>query len=119
LNKMPDKKVALFLFAEKGDTNRVMHGLLYAWDLRDKGFDTVLVLEGLAVRLPLDLSKSDHPMREWWEKVRDIAVACTGCASAMGVIQELRELGIPLKGNEMTHISPSGYLADGYQVIMM
>lgn len=116
---MLNKKLALFLFAEQGDTNRVMHGLLYAWDLRDKGFDVVLVLEGLAVKLPIDFSKPNHPMHEWWEKVRGMAVACTGCASAMGVIQELRDLGIPLMGNEMTHISPSGYLSDGYQVIMM
>lgn len=113
-----NKKVVLLAF--QGELMCFAHVLLHAVDLREKGFEIKVVLEGAATKLIPDLAREGEPFSELYLKVRDaglIDCVCKACASKMGTLQEAQSQRLAIRGEVLGHPGLSDYLAAGYQII--
>ncbi len=119
------KKIALFAF--NGEPTCFMHVLLNGLDLREKGHDVAVVIEGSATKL-IELLARDpgddaeaQTLHRLYEEVKDrglVDCVCRACSSNMGVIAEVERQGLPF-GTEMKgHPSVSRYVDDGYEILI-
>lgn len=112
------EKVALVGF--NGEDMCFVHVLLNALDMRDKGFDVRLVIEGSAVRQVAVLAEPDHPFAGLYAKVREaglIWAVCRACAVKMGSLEAAEQQGLPVRGEMSGHVALADCLRDGYRVI--
>lgn len=111
-------KVALFAF--RGDIPCFAHVMLNAIDLREKGCEVEVVLEGESARVLAELSKAEHPMHALFEKTKAlglIAGVCKACAHATGALAAVASEGLPLLDGMHGHAPMSEYILKGYQII--
>ena len=119
------KKIALFAF--NGDPDCFLHVLLNGLDLREKGHDVAVVIEGSATRLIDTLAKQpgpeadDQTVHRLYEEVKErglIDCVCRACSNKTGVVAEVERQGLPF-GTEMKgHPSISRYIDDGYEILI-
>ena len=112
------EKVALFAF--NGEKCCFVHVLLNALDLREKGYDVSLIIEGSATKLIKELHGEGADYHDLYEKVKDRGVidcVCRACSHQNGVLEEVEKQGLSF-GSEMSgHPSMSRYLDEGYQIV--
>jgi len=111
-------KFALFVF--NGDPMCFIHVLLNALDMKEKGNEAKIIIEGSATQLIPELAKSDHPMHQLWQKVNDgglVAGACRACSNKMGTLKDAEAQGLSLLDDMSGHPGMAGYRADGYEII--
>ena len=111
-------KTALFVF--NGDPMCFIHVLLNALDMKEKGMEAHIIVEGAATKLLPELIKADHPLNKLWEKVKKqnlVHGVCKACATKMGTIESAREQGLAILEDMSGHPSMLAYLNDGYQII--
>ncbi|HPM76603.1 MAG TPA: cytoplasmic protein [bacterium] len=111
-------KAALFAF--NGEPMCFVHVLLNAFDLRDKGWEATIVIEGSATKLVKEFHEHpDAPFAPLYRMAKEanlIGAVCQACANKMGSLDSAKEQGLPL-GNDMAgHPSMSAYLDRGWQV---
>ncbi len=114
------KKIALFAF--NGDAICFVHVLLNALDMKQKGMDVKIVIEGSATKLVPEMAKEGNPLHAHYMKAKEerlIDVACKACSSKMNVLAEVRDEGIPLADEMFGHPSMARYMNDGYEVIVL
>ncbi|MFZ2090003.1 MAG: hypothetical protein WAU47_15650, partial [Desulfobaccales bacterium] len=78
------------LFAFNGEAMCFIHVLLNGMDLRDKGHEVHIVIEGAACRLISELGETGHPFQQLYSKAREtglIAGICKACAQKMGTLE--------------------------------
>lgn len=112
------KKIALFAF--NGDPMCFVHVLLNALDMKERGHDPKIVIEGSATKLIPDLVKKDNPMFQWYEKVRNsdlIDGVCMACSNKMGTLEAAKAQGLRLLNEMNGHPSIGRYLEEGYEVV--
>ena len=112
------QKTALFAF--NGELMCFVHVLLNAQDLKAKGHQVAVVVEGSATKLVPQLAQEDNPLHGLWDKVRRaglIRAVCRACSQKMGVLAEVEALGLPLGQDMMGHPAMSPYLDQGYRII--
>lgn len=112
------KKVALFAF--DGEVMCFIHVLLNALDLKAKGHEVALVVEGASVTIPPELAKPENPMHGLYMKVLEaglITEVCRACSMKLGVIQAVEALGLPVTGDMQGHVPMSAYLEKGFEII--
>jgi hypothetical protein len=112
------EKFVFFVF--NGDPMCFIHVLLNALDMKGKGFDVKIVIEGAAVKLIPELVTDDNPQKKLWEEVKSkqlLAGVCRACSYKLGTLKDAEAQGLPLLDDMSGHPSISGYLNDGYQVI--
>ena len=112
------RKVALFAF--NGEVMCFVHVLLNALDLKAKGHEVALVVEGSSVTIPPELAKPDNPLHNLYMKVVEaglITAVCRACAMKLGVIQAVEGLGLPVSGDMQGHVPMSAYMEKGYEII--
>jgi hypothetical protein len=63
------KKVVFVVF--NGDPLCFIHVLLNALDMKDKGYDARIVMEGAATKLIPELALDQNPLHILWEKVKE------------------------------------------------
>ncbi len=113
------RKVALFAF--NGDPNCIVHVLLNSLDMKEKGYDVRLVIEGGATYQLESLNDDSHPLNGIYRKVKDaglIECVCKACANKMGTLESANEQGLPVCGEMMGHPSISRYMEEGYEVLI-
>jgi len=111
-------KFALFVF--NGDPMCFIHVLLNALDMKEKGNEAKIIIEGSATQLIPELAKSDHPMHQLWQQVNDgglVAGACRACSNKMGTLKDAEAQGLSLLDDMSGHPGMAGYRADGYEII--
>lgn len=111
-------KIALFVF--NGDPMCFIHVLLNALDMKSKGQDARIVIEGAATRLIPELAKEANPLHRLWEKAKAARVidgVCRACSQKMGTLEQAEAQGLTLLDEMNGHPAMAGYIADGYQVI--
>ncbi len=124
-------KYVFFVF--NGDPLCFIHVLLNSLDLKAKGHDVVLVIEGGAVALvgPLsggpgldDLKKAKPAMFDLlaanFKMVRGegmISAVCRACSKQLGVLEAVENSGLPLSGEMSGHPAMSSYIAEGYSIV--
>lgn len=111
-------KIALFVF--NGDPMCFIHVLLNALDMRARGDDAKIVIEGAATRLLPELVKEAHPLKALWEKVKKndcLAGVCKACAQKMETIDSAKAQGLTLLEDMNGHPSMAGFRENGYEII--
>lgn len=106
-------------FAFKGEAMCFMHILLNALDMKEKGYEAKIVIEGEAVVLPKKMIESGHPL---FKKAMDRGVIdciCKACSAKMGVLEYNETCGIQLKGSMAGHPAMSEYTEAGYSIITL
>ena len=112
------KKLALFAF--QGEPMCFMHVLLNALDLKEKGHEVRVVLEGSAVKLVPELMRAGSPLKGLFERVREaglIGGVCRACSVKLEVIEEVERSGLPIADEMAGHASMSKYIDDGFEII--
>ncbi len=112
------KKIALVAF--NGDPVCFVHVLLNALDMKGRGYDVKLVIEGSATGLIPDLASGASPLAGLFKKVRDaglISAVCKACSAKMNVLDKVVAEGLPLGDDMSGHPSLAKYVDDGFEVI--
>ena len=113
------KKIALFAF--NGEPMCFAHVLLNGFDLKEKGHDARIVIEGSATRLIKDLHEdSSLPFAGMYEKAVTqglVDAVCDACCSKMGSKESAISQGLKLVGEMKGHPSVSRYLDEGFEVM--
>lgn len=114
-----DRKVAIFAF--NGELMCFAHALLNALNMKEKGYDVKLVIEGSATRQIKELLDPKKPFSNLYEKARKTGIidcVCKACSSATGSLESAKEQGLPICGEMSGHPSLSRYMEEGYEVIV-
>ncbi|MDY0360695.1 MAG: DsrE family protein [Desulforegulaceae bacterium] len=112
------KKIAFFVF--NGDPMCFVHVLLNCLDMKEKGYDIKLVIEGASAGLIPKISSLDKPIPDLWEKVKSqniVDAVCKACAYKLGALDAAKEQNLPLTGDMSGHPSMASYIEDGYEII--
>lgn len=108
-------KTALFAF--NGESMCFVHVLLNALDMKEKGFEVKVVIEGAAVKLLPELAREENPL---FVKAREqglIEGFCKACAAKMKTLEAGKAAGLAELGEMSGHPSMAAYMNEGYRVI--
>lgn len=114
------KKIVVFAF--QGDLMCFAHTLLNTIDLKEKGHEVKLVIEGNATALIGKLNQPGEPFSQQYARIKKdglLAGVCKACTTKMGTLAEAEKQGLTLLGEMFGHPAFSTWLADGYEVISM
>jgi hypothetical protein len=112
------KKVALVAF--NGEFMCFIHVLLNALDMKARGHDVKIVIEGAATKVIPELSVEGNPLKGLYQKVRDqklIDAVCKACSTKMNVLAAVEAEGLPIADEMSGHPSLARYVDAGYEVI--
>ena len=112
------RKVALFAF--NGEFMCFIHVLLNALDMKAKGTDVKIVIEGSATKLIPDLAKQGNPMASLYMKAKEqdlIDGVCKACSNKMGTLDAAKQEGLKLLDDMSGHPSMARYQEQGFEVI--
>ena len=108
------------LYAFNGEMMCFVHVLLNALDMKAKGTECTIVFEGASVKLIPELESGNTPFSPLYFKVKEAGLidgACKACSSKMGVLDAVKEAGIPLLDDMSGHPAMSTYMIKGYTVL--
>jgi len=114
------EKVVIFAFV--GEAACFAHALTNAMDMRKRGWDVKLVIEGAATRFVKDLADPNQPFAPLYAKVRAeglIDCVCRACAKVMGSLAEAEAQKLTLCDEMGGHPAMGRYIEAGYRVITM
>jgi hypothetical protein len=112
------KKVALVAF--NGEAMCFVHVLLNALDMREKGYQVKIVVEGAAVKVVNELNAESHPFNKMYREVCDkglIDCVCQACAAKLGALDGVKAQQLPLNNEMLGHPSLAGFMEQGYEII--
>jgi hypothetical protein len=108
------------LFAYNGEFMCFIHVLLNALDLKEKGRQVGIVIEGSACKLVPEMAKEGNPLAALYQKAKTqglIDGVCRACSAKLGVTEAVASEGLPFLDDMSGHPSMSRYLENGYEVI--
>jgi hypothetical protein len=111
-------KYALFAFT--GEAMCFIHVLLNGLDLRAKGQEVKIIIEGAACGLVPELGEAGHPFHQLYTKAREaglIAGVCKACAQKMGGLEAAQAQGITILEDMSGHAGMATYILEGYRII--
>ena len=111
-------KFALFVF--NGDPMCFIHVLLNALDMKTKGHETKIIIEGASVKLIPGLVKPGNPLNGLWKKNLEAGLVegvCKACSSKMGTLEAAKEQGMTLLDDMSGHPGMATYRDKGYEII--
>ena len=103
------KKIALFVF--NGDPMCFIHVLLNALDMKAKGDEAKIIIEGASVKLIPELVKPGNPLNGLWKKnlaAGLVAGVCKACSTKLGTIDAAKEQGLTLLDDMSGHPGNAG-----------
>ena len=104
-----------FLFyAMTGEKSCLLHVLMNAVDLADKGHEVRVVFEGRSVLMPSQLKQENNPHYVKAEAAGLLAGICLACSKMLGVFDENEALGLPMLGDMYGHAGMAPYAQEGY-----
>ncbi len=112
------KKIALFVF--NGDPMCFIHVLLNALDMKEKGYEVKVVVEGAATKLVPELAKSDNPLHKLWEKAKSerlVDGVCKACSNKMGTLEAAKDQSLALLDEMTGHPSMASYREQGFEIV--
>ncbi len=111
-------KIALFVF--NGDPMCFIHVLLNALDLKAKGYEPKIIIEGASVKMIPELVKSENPLNGLWKKNLEAGLVegvCKACSSKLGTLEAAKAQGLALLDDMSGHPGMSTYRDLGYEII--
>ena len=112
------KKFALFVF--NGDPMCFIHVLLNALDMKAKGHEAKIIIEGASVKLIPDLVKPGNPLNGLWLKNIEAGLVegvCKACSNKLGTLDAAKEQGLTLLDDVAGHPGMASYRDRGYEII--
>jgi hypothetical protein len=113
------KKIALFVF--DGDPGCFIHVALNAMDMKDRGYDVKVVIEGDATKLVSLLRNETKPGALEFKKLKALGLidcVCKACARKNTVLPAVVEQGLKPCDEMAGHPSIARYIEEGYQVVV-
>ena len=114
------KKVVVFAFS--GDPACFDHAMLNAMDMKDRGYDVKVVIEGDATKLLSLLRNETKPYADVYRRFRDSGLidgVCRACATRNGVIPVVIEQNLKLADDMAGHPAMATYMEQGYEVVTL
>ncbi|MBF0302832.1 MAG: DsrE family protein [Desulfamplus sp.] len=111
-------KNALFVF--NGDPMCFIHVLLNALDMKSKGDDVKIILEGASVKLVPELVKPENMLNGLWKKALHANIVdgvCKACAQKLGTLDDSVKQGLTLLDDMSGHAGMAGYQKQGFLII--
>jgi hypothetical protein len=96
------------------------HVLLNALDLKQRGGEVKIIIEGLATKLLQDLNRPENAFHTLYVKVRQAGLlegVCRACATKTGSLAEAQAQGLRLLEEMDGHPSLGRYLEAGYTIL--
>lgn len=115
-------KLLFLLFAGPETPCKLQHAFLFARDAEARGHQARIVFEGDAPKWLPEICKADHKLHGLYAQVKEqglIAGVCRGCAMMHGVLAAAEKEGLPLLADAYGHVSPTLFLADGYEIVSL
>lgn len=112
------EKFALFAF--NGDATCFVHVLLNGLNLKARGQEVKIVIEGAACGLIPELEEAGHPFHQLYAKAKEDGLldgVCKACAQKMGSLDAVRAQGLAVREDMSGHAGMAPYLLEGYQII--
>ncbi len=112
------KKFALFVF--NGNPMCFIHVLLNALDMKAKGNEAKIILEGESVKLIPELIKAENPLSKLWEKAIDLNLiegVCKACSNKLGTLKDAEQQGLALLGDMSGHPSMLRYREENFEIL--
>jgi hypothetical protein len=112
------RKFALFVF--NGDPMCFIHVLLNSLDMKAKGSEAKIIIEGASVKLIPELVKSGNPLNGLWKKNFEAGLiegVCKACSSKLGTLEAAKEQGLTLLDDMSGHPSMAAYRDKGFEII--
>ena len=116
---MEVRKVALFAF--NGDPMCFAHVLLNALDMKERGFDVKVVIEGTATTQVAELADESKPFANLYKQVLDAGVidcVCEACSNQTASQESALKQGLALCSEMSGHPSVGRYIENGYEVLL-
>jgi hypothetical protein len=114
-------KAASIVFADtdtREGLGRVVNALTTAKEFKEAGDDAVVIFDGAGTKWVAELAREDHKYHRLFEDVRDVvAGACSYCASAYGVKEQVEQVGVELLEEYEGHPSVRTLVNDAYEVV--
>ncbi|MHA1150058.1 MAG: cytoplasmic protein [Promethearchaeota archaeon] len=108
------------LFAFNGDPMCFVHVILNALDLRERGNEVKVIIEGSATKLALEFKNPNNPFFNLYNQLKEsnlIDCFCKTCSNKMGSLKSIEKQGLPTCSEMLGHPRMSKYLELGYSVI--
>jgi hypothetical protein len=97
---------------------RVVNALTTAKEFREAGDEAVVIFDGAGTKWVAELLRENHKYHGLFEDVRGVVGgACSYCAGAHGVKEEVEEAGVRLLEEYEGHPSLRTLIRDGYAVV--
>ncbi|QGY39278.1 cytoplasmic protein [Pseudodesulfovibrio cashew] len=97
-----------------------IHVLLNALDMREKGKEATIVIEGAAVKLVQELEQESCPLHALYVKAKEAGLidgVCKACSAKLGALDAVKASGLPLLDDMSGHPSMAAYMDRGYTII--
>lgn len=111
-------KVALVAF--QAEIMCFAHVLLNALDLKDRGGEVKIIIEGQSTKLLQDLNRPENPFYPLYIKTREAGLiegVCRACATKTGSLAEAQAQGLRLLTDMSGHPSLGRYLEAGFTIL--
>lgn len=111
-------KAILFVF--NPDPMCFIHVLLNALDMKTKGVEGKIVMEGGSVKLIPELAKEDHMLHKLWVEAKEnnlVEGVCKACANKLGTLDDAVDQKLSLLDDMKGHPSMTAYRRKGYEII--
>ncbi|MDY0213554.1 MAG: cytoplasmic protein [Desulfuromonadaceae bacterium] len=112
------KKVVMFVF--NGESMCFVHVLLNALDMKDKGYEAKIILEGSSVKLIPELVREGSPLKGLWQKCLQAGLVegvCKACSAKLGTLTAAQDQGLVLLDDIFGHPSMAAYRDNGFEII--
>lgn len=112
------KKVVLVAF--NGELMCFIHVLLHALDMKERGYEVKVVIEGSATRLLKEFDSPGTPFAELYKRVKEaglIDCVCQACSAKMGTISHAEAQHLSLCNEMSGHPSFAKYLEQGFEML--
>ncbi len=115
------EKVAIVVLADSethGDLGRVVNALGAAKEFKKAGDDVRIIFDGAGTTWIAKANDPESKVSGLFEAVEDrVAGACSYCAAAFGVKDEVQKRGVTLLDEHEGHPSIRKLVTEGYQVL--
>jgi hypothetical protein len=113
------KKMALFAF--RGNLSCFVHVLLNAIDLREKGYEVKVILEGESTKLVAELANPDNHLHALFEQTKSLGLfagVCKACSHMLGTQEAAVAEGFALLDDMHGHPGMARYADDGFTILI-
>ena len=116
---MPSAAILVLAGTEsRADLGRVVNALQIAREFKEAGDETTVIFDGAGTQWVPTLADEDHKYHKLYEDTKDaIQGACSYCASAYGVKQQIEASAVDLIDEFDGHPSIRKLVSNGYQVL--